>query len=128
MAARRRGTRRPLRYSPPVDKSWHKKVNCGICGWEFTVNNHADRKSRIPKFMGVVICPGCTQRRTPLEKARNTTFDYIKLYRFIEPLAARGCLRPRKKKKGGIKVCGKCIPCQAGEVLKGCRANLPPLP
>lgn len=111
------------------DKSWMKFVNCDICGWEICVNNYPDRKSRIPKFMGVVLCGACRNRRTPLEKNRNTTYDFIKLYRFIQVFEARGCLRPKpRKKKGGFKPCGECVPCKAGEVLKGCRANLPPLP
>ena len=44
------------------DQSWKRYKNCEYCGRSIMVNNYDDKKSRTPKFLGLVICPWCDPR------------------------------------------------------------------
>lgn len=44
------------------DHSWKKYADCEYCDRTIMVNNYDDRKSRTPRFLGLVICPWCDPR------------------------------------------------------------------
>lgn len=45
-----------------IDQSWHIYKDCDYCRRSICVNNYADRKTRTPKFLGLVCCPWCDPR------------------------------------------------------------------
>lgn len=46
------------------DHSWKRYANCDYCGRQIMVNNYDDKKSRTPRFLGLVICAWCDPRHT----------------------------------------------------------------
>lgn len=45
-----------------ADRSWQVWKTCEYCGRSICINNYDDRKSRTPRFLGMVICVWCDPR------------------------------------------------------------------
>lgn len=95
-----------------IDQSWLKYRNCDICGRPFCVNNYADRRVRVPRYRGRIICSFC---RYGIGKR------LVQLEQIVEQAADLGCLKRFIRKKLGLKKgasCGKCICCKAAELVE----------
>lgn len=62
MAGRARAAQAAKNNPQLEDQSWKKYANCDYCSRRIMVNNYDDKKSRTPRFLGLIICPWCDPR------------------------------------------------------------------
>lgn len=62
MAGRARAALAAKNNAQLEDHTWKRYADCEYCGRTIMVNNYDDRKSRTPRFLGLVICPWCEPR------------------------------------------------------------------
>lgn len=83
MIARRKQLRATQAWSPDHnDRSWQKFTRCELCGSRMCVNNYPDRRIRVPRVHGVVVCPWC------IRKDRDTEF-LVSMYILMNRLAEK---------------------------------------
>lgn len=106
-----------------IDKSWMKYRNCGWCGKPMCVNNYEDRRTRLKKYKGRLICPWC-ERFVKMSMIQE-------LIKIGEDLERVGCLKELAKtgkpaigKKGQLvreglafKSSCDCAACRANRLL-----------
>lgn len=103
------------------DNSWQRFTFCRICNRRMCVNNYADRKVRLPKVRGVIVCSTCKFGRSAAGKGDGADF-VTAMFKLTEHMAHQLCKRIPVDQIGNPDVdllwqCGKCPSCAARKVM-----------